>query len=207
MKIFFLLILSSAIHAQTNTLMTNGNGVGNGGDLVICNDSLELLDFVEARMKGEKLILSESIEYKAQVQKVISRLQALDEKLFKQYSKVFSTIDHRLKFIPNASFRDVPDSLEIALPKGCRIEQAAIQRFEGKKNLINISQDLWSKMSSSTKAGLILHEIIYEHFILMGEKNSIKARAFNAFLNSEKATQFDRKRFVQYCRDMGIRLY
>ncbi len=207
MKLLILLIFSSVLHAQPNTLMTNGNGVGNGGDVVLCKDSIELLDFVEAKMKGDKLSLSDSTEYKTQVKKVIDRLKSLDEKLFKQYSKVLLNIHERINFIPNASFRDVPDSLEIAIPKDCRVEQVAIQRVEKNRNIISISQDLWAKMSSSSKAGLVLHEIIYEHFVLMGEKNSIKVRAFNAFLNSERAEKFDRKQFVQYCRDMGIKLY
>lgn len=208
MKTFLIAVLiSSASFGQDR--LANGNGVGNGGDVVTCKNSIEILDFTEAKiLKRFKLIESpQSIKFLEVAKLRLLKLKPLDSRLFNQYDKVLRMIESRWKLIDNASFRDVPDSFEIALPEGCHLEQLAIQQEIEGKTQIHISKKLWDQLNPLNQAGLLLHEIIYEHFIALGEKNSIKARKFNAFLFSKEIETNTKGQYQNFVRDLGVKLY
>lgn len=200
------LIICSAALAQTSN--TNGNGVGNGGDVVICEKSSELLDFSEAKLlKTFTLASSEKKSYLTIAQERVQKLRRLNPKLYEQYSKVLGKIEKRLQFIKGASFRDVPDSFEIALPKGCQIHQIAIQQNIEGVTQIHISKDLWDRLDEENRAGLILHEIIYEHFLAFGERNSVKARKMNALLFSKEIDSYSVEKFREFLKKNEIKAY
>lgn len=202
--IFF---LSFSLYAVT-PLSTNGNGVGNGGDVVRCKNDLQILDFEESRILSRyKVKTFEEKNYIDIINIVLLGLKRLDPKLSDQYQKTANTLSSRLKYIENAEFRDVPDSFEVALPESCRIEQAAIQQKEAGKTMIHISKKIWDALDPKNKAGLILHEIIYEHFIVLGDTNSIKARRFTSFLFSEDIKSWSKEKYQEILRENGIKLY
>lgn len=197
---YILLFLSLSVFAEVSS--TNGNGVGNGGDVVVCKNRVELLDFAE-----EQKIQISSRPYKEQISEKLRMLKVLDEKLSNQYLRVFTRIDDRIKFIDKANFRDVSDSFEISIPKDCSLKQLAIQQeVEGNKH-IHISKELWDQLDSTNKAGLIMHEMIYEHFVLLGEKDSLKVRKFNAFLFSEDIKKISKADYQSYLRKINLKMY
>lgn len=204
MRILFIFLLSFNLYAG------NGNEVGNGGDGLICKDKkIELFDFYEARqLKKYNIKFPKGNDWFQIGNKVIKRLEKTNKPLYKQYKKILSKIHLRLEFIQNAHFRDIKDSFEIAIPEGCKLEQLAIQQDNSKGNRkVFISQKLWEKLSIEQKAGLVVHEIIYEHFVNLGEKNSLKVREFNSLLFSSEILNFTEKDMDQVLRGMKLSLY
>src|SRR5262249_21252593 len=71
-------------------------------------------------------------------------------------------------------------------PQGCSPGQAAIQikkQFPEDKTF-TISKEMWDKMDPNSRAGLILHEIIYEEMISLGEDNSVNASYINSYMTA-----------------------
>lgn len=179
-----------------------GNEVGNGGDVIICKDSVKLLDYYEAADLG--FFVSEpkdNKKYEKIIYDLLEEFQNIDDKLARQYKKRMEEISKEIEFKSSIVLTDIPDSNHEALPTGCRLEQIAIRRNEEKNGkLFLISKDLWNKMDNTNKAGLILHEIIYEHFLYLGEKDSRKARFMNALIShigSKKNLQTNYKKILQ----------
>ncbi len=208
MKIF-LIVFSFTFLLKAQDKLSNGNGVGNGGDAVVCRERVEILDFVESRLMKRYSIISDSkkLTFMELAKERVSKLRGLDTRLFEQYTKVLSTIADKLVFIENAQFRDVPDSFEIAIPAGCKLEQLAIQQEIDNKTMIHISKKLWEKMDDVNRAGLILHEIIYEHLLTTGEVNSIKVRKLNSLIFSGDIDKLTAGDFKKVLRNLGVKIY
>ena len=201
MRALILLFLSFSLWAA------NGNEVGNGGDGIICGKEIELFDFYESKQHMRYKIKPFKGNWYEITSTRIKTLKKLAPHLYKQYSKVLEKIHDRLEFIPNANFRDVEDSYEVAVGKNCKLVQLAIQQDVEGERKVRISMDYWKQLSDSDKAGLILHEIIYEHFIALGEKNSIKVRHFNSLLSSERIHRFTKQEFNSLVRKLKIPIY
>ncbi|PCI26799.1 hypothetical protein COB52_05655 [Candidatus Kaiserbacteria bacterium] len=191
-----------------NEAFAGGNEVGNGGDAIVCSQKVELFDFFEAKMLKRQIIqLPKGKDPFEVAKKTIQRLKKLNPQLERQYLQVLKSFKTRIKFIDKVGFRDVKDSFEVAIPEGCKLEQAAIQQLDSGKRLVRISKKIWDKLSPAHRAGLILHEIIYEHFIFLGEKNSIKARKFNSLLSSKEILSFGKKEYLKYVRKLRVPIY
>ncbi|MCB0384741.1 MAG: hypothetical protein KDD43_05050 [Bdellovibrionales bacterium] len=185
-----------------------GNQVGNGGDAIICGDKVSLLDYYEAQARDKLEIgLENGKDHLAIADKTIDRLKRLNPQLHRQYKRVLQKIEGRLRFIDKANFRDVKDSFELAVPKGCLLEQMAIQREEGGIKLIHISKSLWDRLSQEHRAGLVLHEIIYEHFVFLGETDSVKARKFNSLISSKTFPKYTKEKYLKFVRSLKVPIY
>ena len=168
----------------TNLKSFSGNEVGNGGDVIICKNSVLLLDYFEAELLKYSLPSYENQKtYLSIANEILETFSKTDKKLSDQYKKRLAEIISETDFLPSVRLTEIHDSKHEFLPKNCQLKQIAIRRkdpLNGKTLLIN--QDLWQRLSETHKAGLILHEIIYEHFFYLGERNSKKARFMNALL-------------------------
>lgn len=168
--------------AFANQQLMGGNEVGNGGDVVVCSESIELLDFYESRVKnGSEITVTGATETEI-IKTVLAHLKTVDQKRAELFEKEAGKFIERTNFMKGARLTDIPDSHHLFLPsqEGCKIEQIAILGKTEKKFLVNL--DLWEKLNPMQKAGLIMHEVIYEHFAVLGEKNSIKARSYNSYV-------------------------
>jgi hypothetical protein len=65
-----------------------------------------------------------------------------------------------------------------------------------------INRDIWNLLDSNSRAGLLLHEIIYEHFVSEGEQNSRLARYFNSHLASTSLRAMTISQYVQFLKSM-----
>lgn len=168
-----------------------GNEVGNGGDVVVCRDkdeikSIQLLDFYEVKTKDKKEISSSLKDEDSILREIISKVGEVDPKRGELFRKKAQTFLKEVHFMENVKLSDIPDSFHLVLPqeKNCKLEQIAIldknQTDPGKKFVIN--KNLWDELDPLNKAGLVMHEIVYEYFGSLGERNSIKVRAYNASL-------------------------
>jgi hypothetical protein len=176
-KIFFVLILIISSPLKAN------NKVGNGGDAVVCSGGKSsLLDFYEANINTPENTLAP----KEIAAKVIAEFKTKAPTLAAQYEKRLNEIEAEIEFLETSKLVDVKDSEHLFVPtdKNCKLKQLALRKIlvsSGEKRFL-VDSKIWRELDNTHKAGLLMHEIIYEHFSKLGEENSVKARKFNAFL-------------------------
>ena len=209
-----------------------GNRVGNGGKAVVCGEPgktpvADLLDFYE-RNKDPVLAASKSAaslkagtsakydpaasvkDATAMFSERLNLLAKVHPRLSMQFSKRLATFPNELEF-ESDSLVGTEDSFHLIEPreKYCTIEQAAIRREElmdGEKRFV-IAREVWKVMSPRARAGLLSHEIVYEYFYRLGDRDSRKARKYNEMLfdpNFEKKTKEEYWAFV---RGLKIAIY
>ncbi len=194
-----------------------GNEVGNGGDVIVCKgesgkiERIELLDFYEARVqeKQELKDIEDSVPPLAQINIILDKVSKHNPKLAIQYKKRSNSFFKEVTFLEKAKLNDIDDSAHLILPrkKNCSIEQIAVfKKQKSKKNFL-IDKKLWDKMNNTNKAGLILHEIIYEHLSYLGEKNSVKVRQINSLFFSKNMNNMDTKSYWKKLQDLKVPIY
>jgi len=174
--------------------LDGGGAVGNGGGTVVCRNadqsikSVELLDFFEARVvRGITIDISTFPgNWKAKAQTVIDRLGAQSMLRQKIYSLWLNSFESDRKILQGVTFNNVPDAMNIGVPKGCEFEQAALQiipRFPGDFRYY-LNDELWAAMDDNQKAGLVLHEIVYREALAYGQTDSVASRYFVGLISS-----------------------
>lgn len=206
MNFHFNWVISSLLFS--NLCFAEGNKVGNGGDGVFCKDTKpsegQLLDFYEADVKFKTALK----DHNAVVKERFEELQKIAPKLGAQYLNRLKDIESEFDFKSNIELTDIKDSKHLFKPgaKDCEILQIVIRKrsttLDDKRFLVR--QDLWDKLPVTDKAGLISHEIIYEHFMKLGATDSIKARTLNRYLYLDK---MDKKKFWDLVQELEIPIY
>jgi len=189
--------------------------VGNGGDVLVCarpgsKRVIELLDFYESRslrsvepyFEGAKLTREGILE------QYLSRLDRLDPQRGRTYRGMLEEFWREAQFLSGVKLRDVPDSMHVAIPKNCSVEQLVIQQEPNEllyEKRYTFDRDLWEKMSPLQQAGTIMHELIYREQISEGATNSIRARYFNSQLASKAATAWLDLEYQEVLKRSGMR--
>lgn len=175
-----------------------GNKVGNGGNVVTCKTPEPLgapallLDFYESGLT----LKNSDKSYEEILMQRFTQLKAASPKLSAQYLKRSKEIVNEIEFKDKAEFSTIPDSLHLFKPlaKDCEVVQTAIRKelVVGKEKRFLIRKDIWDQLDATNRAGLLSHEIIYEHLYKLGESNSVKARKLNSYVFSEdvKSNEF-----------------
>lgn len=206
--VLFFLQLTSCGKAResVSSIVMDSAVVGNGGDVVVCYDathkivSAELLDYYEARELSVPAVILEmgdaQLSWQKKVEVVLRRLSKLDPTRQLKYLKRAQqfVMDETSGMAPDAIFKrnitlkDTDDSYHIAVPDGCQVEQVAIQIHNDLpgRPTFTIDRELWDLLDEANKAGLVLHEIIYEELLSLGAKNSYNARYANSSLAGEQ---------------------
>lgn len=190
-----------------------GNRVGNGGHVFYCpgSDKIQALDFYGAYgFEGPKVGGGEKDEIaiaKARLQK----LKTLAPKLHDQYGQRLTTIMDEMEFRKNDRLVLVEDSLHAVEPEdeNCKAYQLIIRKAvleKGEKRFV-VNETLWKKLSPVQKAGMLTHEIIYEHFAALGETDFGRARRLNAHLYSPKIESQTTGQFWQMIKEFRMPLY
>jgi hypothetical protein len=183
------------------------NKVGNGGDIVSCKNSNVILDFYENDQKTI-LISSNSKKYTEILKDQFEKFKNVAPKVFNNYLDRLKSIESEIEYKKNIKLTDIKDSEELFLPedKSCHLYQIAIRKkskTENEKRFL-IDKKLWNKLDEVNKAGLISHEIIYEHLSKLNEKNSINVRKINRFIFSQNSKEND---FWKLIQELKIELY
>ncbi len=126
-----------------------------------------------------------------------------------QYLKRLDSIRAELDFKNGVILTDTRDSDHLFRPtdSSCEVVQTAIRRpgeTAGEKRFL-IRKDVWDQLSALDRAGLLSHEIIYEHFSRLGETTSVKARKVNAFLFKNET--FKTAEFWELLRNLEVPIY
>ncbi|OFZ27366.1 MAG: hypothetical protein A2381_12425 [Bdellovibrionales bacterium RIFOXYB1_FULL_37_110] len=177
---------------------------GNGGDGVVCYDdqknilSVTLLDLYERSLGRE---MGNATSWQQKLQYVLNNINEYDYFRGKLYEKWLTEFDNEASFRDGIELSDISDSNHITIPKGCKIEQLAIQiepKFEGDFRY-TINNDLWSHMDAENRAGLILHEFVYREAIGYNHQDSISTRFLTAyFIANRLKNKNDKERFEFY---------
>lgn len=202
MKLLFTLLLVFSAEAH--------NKVGNGGNAVVCKTrkpkkiTARLLDFYEQDLSPA----AEGSDPFAIADKKLESLEAIAPSLGALYRKRVKEMAGEMELKAGVKLSAIDDSNHLFQPagRGCSVEQLAIRRKDanaGEKRFL-INKDLWDKMNPAGQAGLLAHEVIYEHFSKLGESDSIKARKINSLIFSDKLSG---EKFWAAIKEMRIPIY
>ncbi len=189
-----------------------GNRVGNGGDIVFCEKqrSYEILDFHEARLNSVVVSKSKKSDPYKIVKERLELLKPLAPALHKQYTRRLKSLRSDIEFRESIDLTDVKDSLHAFLGKGCKVKQAALRlgypKYNKGKRFV-FDKGLWGKLKANEQAGLLMHEIFYEHVFKLGLKDSRPVRQFVAFLFSEKINSISKPKFWANINEWGVPIY
>jgi hypothetical protein len=227
-------LVATTLLMTTAPAIAGGANAGNGGDGVVCvqpdgTKTVELLDFYEARtqLQGNSPsgMLAPQVPSGLSVEQIvklfIGRLAKVSPNRAQEYQKKADAFlkdipeANPLKpitatFIPNAKLEDIPDSEHIVIPDNCKIEQVAIQKdlpLRKREFLYTIDKDYWDLMvdGNVSKAGLILHEVIYGEAIALGQPNSIPTRYLTALIAADALRDMsDRQIYELFKNDLGF---
>lgn len=213
-----ILALSSCAKESVKKVVVNGHSVGNGGDVVVCDSNYEsmndkkmmILDYYQASndwgmmpdLGGTELSVDEKVHL------VIQRIAKKDPNRAALYAEYYNSFWDEAEILTYGYFPEIPDDGPISLPGAdCVVEQAAYQQ----KPILDHDKryyfkgELWQKLDSDERAGLILHEIIYRETISAGEKDSRTARYFNALAASGHIHQMGYKDYSNLLENtMGL---
>lgn len=184
---------------------------GNGGDAVVCNHSYSelndgtamLLDYYEGKIKwGTPQNLNSATSVDDKVNLMIDRIARLDPQRGKIYRNFFATFYDEAHFEDRLKLPDLPDDGVVRVPGyDCSVDQVAYQQnpdnLPGEKRYY-IKREIWDLLDNDSKAGLILHELMYREASNLSEnphKNSRKIRYYNANVASR---DFDKMTFYHY---------
>ena len=201
----FILTLLPLTPAQAN------NKVGNGGNVVLCKpkapakSSARLLDFYEHDLSP----VADTKDPVAIAGKQLDGLEEAAPTLAALYRKRLQEIQGEMELKSGVVLTNIDDSKHLFKPadRKCRVEQIAIRRKNpgSDEKRFLVSKDLWEKLDPANQAGLLLHEVIYEHFSKLGEEDSTKARRLNSTLFS--AGKPGKEKFWAMIKEMRVPIY
>ena len=193
-------------------LASAGNDVGNGGNAVVCRNtngsirSAELLDFYEARrMRGILPQLgSADLPVEVKLSIALSSFEKKSPFLAAYLNERASAFSNEALFLDGAALEPIPDSHHLAHPVGCDVEQLAIQRVptfpEDKRYTVN--NDIWMSLDNDSKAGLILHEVLYG--MVLSLPNSTGIRYVNSLLTSLRLENMTSRQLIETFGTSGL---
>lgn len=197
------------------TLLTwqaeGGNRVGNGGDIVNCGKESTILDFWEVwRFKGPMQTEAGDTD-KIILEKIISRLGRVAPDLASQYRRRAQTIFDDIDFSDEVKPIELKDSLHAYEPQDekCKVQQLAIRIGvppAGAKRFI-VHKGRYQALSPAAQAGLIMHEIIYEHLGRLGESDSRRVRKLVAHLFAPQFASETKGAFWLFIKNLKVPIY
>jgi hypothetical protein len=206
----------SEINALAN-LAIDGTNYGNGGDAIVRRSpdgmiqEAYLLDYYESSLPPRKFdpnLGPKLLPVNDKVEMVIQRWEKLDVGRAARFRQWLTEFNDQACFLSGIKLADIPDAKELALPagEGWAIEQLATQREpqfpEDRRYTINM--DIWSALDNDSKAGLILHELIYRDAIKDGAENSIGVRYLNAVFSADRAGDWTLEQYIDRLRKSSI---
>lgn len=180
-----------------------GDKILNGGNVIVCGNKVELLDYYEARLSGKKLQFDPgAATYSEKINQMFTRWEKVAPLRMRLYKGWLNQFESEAGIYSGIEIPEIQDTGTVAIPSGCKMIPAAFQRrdediFPGEKRYV-INKDLWDLMSQDQKAGLVLHEIIYREAIKNGHSTSLPTRYFNGFLATEINPEIEKYFAIAY---------
>jgi hypothetical protein len=214
MTVFFLL---SALLLSPASWAVGGDWVGNGGDLIRCwrpaehKFDYELLDYYEGRFfRGLQLDLGpNNASFDDKVHYALQRLAKKNPTRAALYGSWYKTFFTDTRFFMDGRILQIPDTGPLVIPEGCTVQQIAAQLPDDQilpgDYRYTIDLDLWNDISEDTRAGLILHELVYREAIGNHQTNSKRVRYFNQYISASAFENFGDAELLGLVRTAGFR--
>jgi hypothetical protein len=176
------------------TVFASGQGVGNGGNTVVCKDSsgkiktVTLMDLWEGRnnaspepMAAPLSISTSSAPVSQQIEQAIKRLR-LDAPLEAYFRNELAWIQKNLTSVPsNMSLTPVPEIMPILEQDGCDFELVA-NYFNDDTIMYNPTLRALLDLEPTNEAALLVHETLYKMARDLAQaKDSVKVRKLVAY--------------------------
>jgi hypothetical protein len=165
---------------------------GSGGNVLHCaggQPEYQLLDYYEGRVL---LDLTEDLgsgaDEWAMVANVLTRYQKVDAYRAGLYQGWVAQFRNEWRMLVHTPLTPVDDYGYIQLPTGCSVKQVILQYpvEVPEDGRYYVDEDTWNELDTQTKAGLILHEVIYRDAIRRGQEDSMRARYMTALVSSSQ---------------------
>lgn len=156
-----------------------GGTDGGGGRGVVCYadanqkviESVEFLDFYEGRLLEGYNLPEQNGEFREIYKETIKKSASKSILTYMEYGE---KILKGFKFLSaGVRLNPVDDSSEIFIPANCKIEQ--LVNFQGLSRIF-VVKDFWERLSETSKAGLLMHELIWFMERNAGAEKSSRAR-------------------------------
>ena len=185
------LCLALAITLLASTGARADHRIGNGGDAVVCPESVQLLDFYEASVRGIVVVLGAGTDPFALAAAAVQRVMRLDSDLGPRLAAWVADVRADAAFVPGATLTPIQDTNHRVLPAGCHLEQLANQHEPEVPNdkRYLVSADLWAKLGPLRPGRVVLHEVIYREALDHGQDDSVRARYLTALVASNSSTR------------------
>lgn len=194
--------LIGLVALTTSLFVHAGDRVGNGGDVIVCPTSRTVvLDIFQGgvdwgfesvvREGSRSQIITDTLAKFTLVDPVNgAKFLARALELNKEITRLEGSVQVRSKLVKFTlnDLINISDEGIGELPRGCEIVQAATQNqspFPGEVKF-TFQKEIWQNLDADVQASLILHEVVYEHMIAVGEPSSRSARYFNAALHANQ---------------------
>jgi hypothetical protein len=183
-----------------------------GGSFEVCKDAQSnltviLQDYFEAQQATTlKIDMGpDGSDYAAKIRYVTDRLKKLDPVFARLIQDRADRFISETAFLDRSEIPDIYDKGPYLEPKKCSLVQVGANKVDPlpaeKKYLIDA--DLWKLADEQTKAGLVLHEVIYAAVREFGIKTSATTRYFNALISSTTITEFNNSQYIKLLTKMN----
>ncbi|MGZ3787128.1 MAG: hypothetical protein ACXVLQ_01325 [Bacteriovorax sp.] len=186
------MILLSFFFIATIFTARAGVEVGNGGQGVLCDKSLELFDIYEGRVLNNNIPLEKEISFHDQALSFANHLSEMTDG-DEDFDQKIRDVLNSLKFLPSGVGLSLTDDVKnFIYPKNCFMVQVLNYKDDG---YIYVDIDYWNMFTETQKAAAILHETVYKYFrepdYLLekpgdGDQDSVRARRLVSHLISGK---------------------
>jgi hypothetical protein len=179
-KSFFLcLAVAGVLTSAKAQARGGGDEVGNGGNALLClqpdgKTTTRFFDYYEASVlnPGIKPDLGASgLSVMEKVDVVLQRMKTVSPQRAAKYRQFILSIFTDDHFV-NDELVQVDDSNNPIMPANCRLQQLALHlnpKFDLYKKTVLFDKNLFEKLSNDDKAGILLHEAVYNELILLGK--------------------------------------
>jgi len=187
---------------------------GLGADAVTCTDAagaatVEVLDIYETRnLRNRQVSMGDpALTFQDKIEIALDRLDNLDIDQAEIYRQAARAFMEQAAFLPGVELEDVPDTGEVMLlPANCKMQQLVVQtepRFPSDTVFV-VAKDLWDLLDEDSKAGVVLHEVIYREAHKLGHEDSYAVRYFLSLLTSNYLATTSVKNYIAEIRATNL---
>lgn len=151
--------------------MSGGSDMGGGGNSLICEENgkheAKLLDIFEAEELGIEIDFGPGKSFQEKIDYTLDRLAKISPIRAQVYREMaYRLLTRDTQWVQNSRMPVIDDVKLTTFPQGCLLVQTAVQRPIEQENLPNaktyiIDRDMFNLLDEESKAGLVLHEVLY----------------------------------------------
>jgi hypothetical protein len=204
----FVLICSLIVTSASEA----GNRVGNGADVLVCENKREVLvDLFERderfgmkAVSGDRPTDNNPVTYLQDILR--KQLKKLDPERYLRLARQAEEFWSETNKLSNSVLIDIDDAGVIFLPLGCHLEQLIVQVVPTFKSEARyyINTERFNALSLEHQSAAILHELLYRELIPFSPDNSIPIRTLTALIFSTELNEYSVERYQTLIYHLGF---